>query len=120
MILIFIIILLYFSLIFFIVDNNSRKDIIKKLKLDNVSYFNEYDNKYIILDDKNLYVFDKDYEKVFDISLEKICNKDKKYDIIYRKDLLVYMDDYYKDNDLIYDYYDIYTCKKIDSITLGG
>ena len=83
-------------------------------------YVNEYDSKYIAYDDKELFLYGEDYKLVFSISLEKVCDNDKKYDIIYRHDDFMYMNSYYEKDDLIYEFYNIYDCKFVDKIVLRG
>lgn len=113
--------LFIYVLICLIVSNDKKysSNIEDKLGQD-FKYVNEYDSKYIAYDDKELFLYGEDYKLVFSISLEKVCDNDKKYDIIYRHDDFMYMNSYYEKDDLIYEFYNIYDCKFVDKIVLRG
>lgn len=103
------------------VSNNNKyyDDIRDKLNVSNV-YVNEYDSKYIVLDDLNLSLYDKDYGFMFSISKNKVCDIKQKYDIIYRKEDFMYIHSYYEGDNLVYEFYNIYNCKLEDKIVLRG
>ncbi|MBQ9853800.1 MAG: hypothetical protein IJO57_02070 [Bacilli bacterium] len=113
--------LFIYVLICLIVSNDKKysSNIEDKLGQD-FKYVNEYDSKYIAYDDKELFLYGEDYKLIFSISLEKVCDNDKKYDIIYRHDDFMYMNSYYEKDDLIYEFYNIYDCKFVDKIVLRG
>lgn len=113
--------LFIYVLICLIVSNDKKysSNIEDKLGKD-FKYVNEYDSKYIAYDDKELFLYGEDYKLIFSISLEKVCDNDKKYDIIYRHDDFMYMNSYYEKDDLIYEFYNIYDCKFVDKIVLRG
>lgn len=115
------IILFIYILICLIISNDKKysNNIEDKLGQD-FKYVNEYDSKYIAYDDKNLYLYGGDYKFIFSISLEKVCDNNKMYDIIYRHDDFMYMNSYYEKDDLVYEFYNIYDCKFIDKIVLRG
>lgn len=115
------IILFIYILICLIISNDKKysNNIKDKLGQD-FKYVNEYDSKYIAYDDKNLYLYGGDYKFIFSISLEKVCDNNKMYDIIYRHDDFMYMNSYYEKDDLVYEFYNIYDCKFIDKIVLRG
>lgn len=100
-------------------DKKYSSNIEDKLGQD-FKYVNEYDSKYIAYDDKELFLYGEDYKLIFSISLEKVCDNDKKYDIIYRHDDFMYMNSYYEKDDLIYEFYNVYDCKFVDKIVLRG
>ena len=113
--------LFIYVLICLMVSNDKKysSNIEDKLGQD-FKYVNEYDSKYIAYDDKELFLYGEDYKLIFSISLEKVCDNDKKYDIIYRHDDFMYMNSYYEKDDLIYEFYNIYDCKFVDKIVLRG
>lgn len=98
--------------------NDMKKEIIKNTKIDNISYFNKYDNCYIIKDNKYVYIYDLEYIKIVSIDIDKLCNKD--YDLIYRDDMLLYMEDKNTKTWLVFKYYDTYTCELVDKLMVGG
>lgn len=124
-IIIFIIILLLFLLGALIYINSTNhydiKKIIKKNYADiKLYYVNRYDNYYIFISDKNYGVLDKDFKEIKLINKEKLCKRKKNYDIIYRKDEVMYLEEILKKGKLIFNYYDINECKLIESISVGG
>lgn len=116
----FLIILFIFSLILFITYNNNFNRYSSKFKIDDINYINYYDNKYIVRNNENLYLFSNEYNKLFDISLDKVCSNFTNYDIIYRQEDFEYLNDYYEKGNLIYEYYDIHNCNLILKQVLGG
>lgn len=106
------------------IDNSNKSSLDKLIKNNyaNVKlyYVNEYDNYYIFISDKKYGVLDKEYNEILLIDKENLCKKKKKYDIIYRKEKLMYLDDSLKNNKLTFNYYDINNCKLIESISVGG
>ena len=101
-------------------DNNRLKNrIIKHTDIENVVYLNTYGDYYIVMDDDNLYVFDKKCVEILKIDKILIHKNSKNYDIIYDEKPM-YMNDYYKDNKLYYEYYDLYSYEKINEVVVGG
>lgn len=106
------------------IDNkyNERiiSNIISKTMIDSVIYYNKYDKYFIVMDNKYLYLLDNKYREIFKVDKIKIYDNINNYDIIYKNDLFMYMKDYYKNDKLIYEYYDLYTYELIDKVVLGG
>ena len=106
------------------VDRNSIKDIendiIKNTDIKKIEYVNMYDGYYIVIDLNNLYLFNKKYEEIFEVERDKIYKNKNNYDIVYRNETIMYMDNYKKKDGLIFKYYDIYTYELIDEIVVGG
>lgn len=103
--------------------NNDRKYFNKmkdKIGLDNISYINKYNNYYLVLDNENLYLFNSDYEKIIELDKDKLCQNKNNYEIIYRDEDFQYLKDYQIDGDLVFEYVNIYNCKLIEKIVLGG
>jgi len=115
------VLLFFFLIISYMVNNNSKylDNMEEKFGIDNIKYINKYDNKYVLVDDEYLYLFDYDYRNIISISADKICEKIN-FDIIYRNEEFQYLNDYYLDNNLIYEYYNVYNYKLIEKIVLGG
>lgn len=96
-----------------------NKLIIKNTDVNKINYLNIYGDKYIVMDDDSLYVFDKNYHELLDIDRILIHDNKNNYDIVY--DLkLMYQECIEKGNKIIYNYYDIYSYEFIKSVTLGG
>lgn len=107
------------------IDKNNikdmEKDVLKNTDIENIKYINKYNNHYIVMDLDSLYLFDKEYQEIFKVEIEKLHKNKNNYDIIYRDNKVMYMDSYKnKDNGVIFKYYDIYTYKEIDKIVIGG
>lgn len=96
-----------------------NKLIIKNTDVDKINYLNIYGDKYIVMDDDSLYVFDKDYHELLDIDRILIHDNKNNYDIVYDFKLM-YQECIEKGNKIIYNYYDIYSYEFIKSVTLGG
>lgn len=103
--------------------NNDQKyftEMKEKIGLKEISYINKYDDKYLVLDKDNLYLFDNKYEEIIQMDRDKLCENKNNYEIIYRNEDFQYLKDYYKNDELVYEYYNIYDCKLIEKIVLGG
>ena len=99
--------------------NKYNKLIIKNTSIEKVDYMNIYGDKYIVLTDDNLYVFDKEYHELLNIDKILIHDNKNNYDIVY-DDKLMYQECLEKGNKIIYNYYDIYSYEFIKSVSLGG
>lgn len=99
--------------------NKYNKLIIKNTSIEKVDYLNIYGDKYIVLTDDNLYVFDKEYHELLNIDKILIHDNKNNYDIVY-DDKLMYQECLEKENKIIYNYYDIYSYEFIKSVSLGG
>ena len=98
---------------------NTMLDVVKKnTNIDNIKYFNKYDNYYIIKDHKYIYIYDLDYNKIVNYDINKICNKD--LDLIYIDNKLLYMEDINTKKGLVFKYYDSFTCDLVDEVKVGG
>lgn len=105
------------------IDNKKMDDIknniLKNTDIENIMYINKYDNYYIIKDDKYLYLLDSKYEGVLEIDIKLLHDNENNYDLIYRNNMIMYMDNYEKDEKLIFKYYDIYSYEFIDEVMVG-
>ena len=99
--------------------NKLEKTIVKKMDIEVIKYLNIYGDYYIVMDDNNLYVLDNKYVELLKIDKLIIHENSENYDIIFNEKPM-YMNDYYKDNKLYYEYYDLYSYEKIDTEIVGG
>ena len=105
------------------IDKNNitdmREEIIKKTKIKDIIDVIEYDNYYIVKSNEYVYLIDFEYQEVFSIDINLMHSNDKDYDLVYRENMLMYMDDFKKKNKVIFKYYDIYTYEFIDEVVVG-
>lgn len=101
-------------------DKNYYQEMIKNINLKEIKYINKYDNKYIVIDKDSLYLFDDKYEEILRIDSDKLCDNSDNYELIYRNEEFQYLNDYYQDKKLIYEYFNAYNCEFIEKIVLGG
>lgn len=120
------IILIILGLFFYINYNDGsyldkiEKRITNNTDIEGIEYVNWYNNNYIVLDSKYLYLIDEKYDIVLKIDKSKIYKNSKNYDIIYSDNHFMYFNDEYKDDKIIYEYYDIYTYELIKKVMVGG
>lgn len=110
---------LFWGLLYFIVgnyDGDLINEVSNKTKIKNIVYVNKSNYHYVVLTKDKVYVFDDKYELVLEKERGNI-NYDK-YDIVYKRNMLMYeglsMDTYY----LVYSYYDIEDGKLINEIEI--
>lgn len=93
----------------------------KNTDIKDIVYVNEYDKYYIVMDNKNLYLFNSDYIEINRIDIGKVYLNKKDYDIVYRDNMIMYMDSYKnKDKNVVFRYYDIYTDELLEELVVGG
>lgn len=97
---------------------NLLKDIYNNTDIKNISYYNKSNNYYIVKDDKNIYVFDLNYDKVYSKDINEIY--DSSLDIVYRRSNLYYEEKVRDKDKLTYKYYDISTYEEVFDIDVGG
>lgn len=120
------IIILIFILILGMVRNNNKnynkmiKEIENNTLVKEVVYVNKYNNYFIVEDNEYLYLINDKYEIISEIDINLLYKNSKNYDIIYKDERFMYMEDNYKDGKLYYKYYDIYNYSLIDEIMVGG
>ena len=118
-----VIFLLVISILIGYMLNNDKKyyeKMIKNIKLKDIEYINKYDNKYIVMDKENVYLYNDKYEEIIMIDKDKLCGNTDNYELIYRNKEFQYLNDYYKDSKLVYEYINAYNCEFIEKIVLGG
>ena len=120
-------VLLFFLSRCYIVNKNNKylnsiKEEIKdnyKIKKD-IKYLNKTNLYYIILTTDNLIVLDNDYNEIFIEKVSKLSNYKKNYEIVYRKNKVMYESKKISKDKIVYKYYDIYTGELLDTINIGG
>ena len=121
-----IVIILLVSRIYMVVNNNSYKkdleqEILNNYKLEQeIKYLNKSNLYYIILTNKNLIVLDDEYNEIKKEDINKIKEKNKDYEIVYRLNKVMYEKKKIKKAKIIYEYYAIYTNELIDTLEIGG
>ena len=113
------------AIIYVLINDNKyqrklEKNIINNTDVKEISYLNKYGNYYIVMDMEYIYVYDLKYNEILSKDINLIHVNDNEYDIIYKDDTLMYLNNYKKDNSLVYEYYDIDTYKLIDNVYIGG
>lgn len=114
------------SIIFISIVINNDKRYINKLKsniinntgIKSIKYINKYDDYYIVMDNKKLYLITGDYNTLLEVDRILIHENNKNYDIIYKDERLMYFSDLSKKNKLKYRYYDLYTYELIDEVVI--
>jgi len=101
-------------------DKNYYKEMMKNIGLKDIEYINKYDNKYIVIDNENIYLYNDKYEEIIRIDNDKLCGNTGDYKLIYRNEEFQYLNDYYKDKQIVYEYINAYNCEFIEKIVLGG
>jgi hypothetical protein len=101
-------------------EDRLKNKIINNTDIKEIEYINYYDSYYIVMDMENIYVFDNKYIELLKIDKILIHENKKKYDMIYKDGMVMYMNDYYKGKLLVYEYYDLYTYELINRVLVGG
>jgi len=100
--------------------NDIENSIIKNTIIKNIEYINKYDNYYIVMDSDYLYLINSKYEIVLEIDNDKIYKNKNDYELVYRNNTIMYMENYKNKKGLFFKYYDIYSYELIDEVLIGG
>ena len=100
--------------------NNLEKEILKNTSLKNIIYVNKCDNNYIVIDKEQVYLFNSNYEEIYKVKESMLHENKNDYDLVYRDNTIMYMDNYKSKEGIIFKYYDLYTYELIDEIVVGG
>lgn len=116
-------ILIFFIAIVFIVNNNLayKSDLLKEISKNyhhEVLYANKYGNNYIIKTKDKIVVLDKEYKEITSENIEEVKKLD--YEIVYKKNIIMYQKTETKDKNILYTYYDIKTGQKLDELEIEG
>ena len=113
-----------FSLSYKVNNNyNYNNKLIEKIKNnyslnDNINYINVYGNYYIITTKDKAIVLTNKYKEVYKEDISKLAKNTNNYNLIYRKNKLMYENTIYKKNGITYEYYDIKNYKRISTTNL--
>lgn len=86
--------------------------------IKNIIYFNKSNNYYIVKDDKEIMVFDLNYDKVY--SKDTVNLYSSSWDLVYRRGNIYYEERIKSKKKLTYRYYDIYSGDFVFDIEVGG
>jgi len=100
--------------------NNIEKYIIKNTDINDIEYINRYGDNYIVKDKKYLYLFNNKYDEIDRLDIKKVYNNKKNYDIVYRDNLFMYMDNYNDKYGVRFKFYDIESYELVDEVLVGG
>lgn len=117
------IVLVFFLSIFYIVNNNKnyKEDLLEEVNKNyakDVVYANKYGNNYVVKTKEAIVVLNDKYEEVTSVSIEESVNLE--YNLVYRKNAIMYQKSEVKGNTIIYTYYDIKTGEEIDKVEIEG
>jgi len=100
--------------------NNIEKYIIKNTDINDIEYINRYGDNYIVKDKEYLYLFNNKYDEIDRLDIKKVYNNKKNYDIVYRDNLFMYMDNYNDKYGVRFKFYDIESYELVDEVLVGG
>lgn len=99
---------------------NLENSIVKNTDIKDIKYINKYGNSYIVMGLEYLYLFNDKYEEIDKLELEKVYDNKNNYDIVYRDNLFMYLDNYKNKDGVIFKYYDIENYELVDEVMVGG
>ena len=116
-------ILTIFLVLLFIVNNNKsyKANLIKDINnhySKKVNYVNKYGNNFIVKTSDKVVALNEEYKEITSEKLNNIKKLD--YDLVYKKNAIMYQKSQVKDKNIIYTYYDIKTGKEIDKLEIEG
>lgn len=115
--------LLFFLSIIFIVNNNrsyedSIFDIVSSNYSKDISYVNKYLDNYIVKTKDKVVVLNSDFEEINSMNINDLYEYD--FDLVYRKNTIMYEDITVYDDKVIYTYYSVSDGKEIDKVEIEG
>lgn len=116
-------VLLFFLSIIFIVNNNSSYedsifDIVSSNYSKDISYVNKYLDNYIVKTKDKVVVLNSDFEEINSMNINDLYEYD--FDLVYRKNTIMYEDITVDDDKVIYTYYSVSDGKEIDKVEIEG
>lgn len=116
-------VLLFFLSIIFIVNNNrsyedSIFDIVSSNYSKDISYVNKYLDNYIVKTKDKVVVLNSDFEEIISMNINDLYEYD--FDLVYRKNTIMYEDITVYDDKVIYTYYSVSDGKEIDKVEIEG
>ena len=110
---------LFFCLLCFVVgnyDGDLINEVSNKTKIKDIVYVNKNNYHYVVLTNDKVYVFDDKY-KLF-LEKERGNINYNKYDIVYKRNMLMYEEESMNTYYLVYSYYDIEDGKLINEVEI--
>ena len=110
---------LFFCLLCFVVgnyDGDLINEVSNKTKIKDIVYVNKNNYHYVVLTNDKVYVFDDKYELVLEKERGNINYN--KYDIVYKRNMLMYEEESMNTYYLVYSYYDIEDGKLINEVEI--
>lgn len=110
---------LFFCLLCFVVgnyDGDLINEVSNKTKIRDIVYVNKNNYHYVVLTNDKVYVFDDKYKLVLEKERGNINYN--KYDIVYKRNMLMYEEESMNTYYLVYSYYDIEDGKLINEVEI--
>ena len=110
---------LFFCLLCFVVGNYDDyliNEVSNKKKIKDIVYVNKNNYHYVVLTNDKVYVFDDKYKLVLEKERGNINYN--KYDIVYKRNMLMYEEESMNTYYLVYSYYDIEDEKLINEVEI--
>lgn len=110
---------LFFCLLCFVVGNYDDyliNEVSNKTKIKDIVYVNKNNYHYVVLTNDKVYVFDDKYKLVLEKERGNINYN--KYDIVYKRNVLMYEEESMNTYYLVYSYYDIEDEKLINEVEI--
>jgi hypothetical protein len=110
---------LFFCLLCFVVgnyDGDLINEVSNKTKIKDIVYVNKNNYHYVVLTNDKVYVFDDKYKLVLEKERGNINYN--KYDIVYKRNMLMYEEESMNTYYLVYSYYDIEDEKLINEVEI--
>lgn len=110
---------LFFCLLCFVVgnyDGDLINEVSNKTKIKDIVYVNKNNYHYVVLTNYKVYVFDDKYKLVLEKERGNINYN--KYDIVYKRNMLMYEEESMNTYYLVYSYYDIEDGKLINEVEI--
>jgi len=110
---------LFFCLLCFVVgnyDDDLINEVSNKTKIKDIVYVNKNNYHYVVLTNDKVYVFDDKYKLVLEKERGNINYN--KYDIVYKRNMLMYEEESMNTYYLVYSYYDIEDEKLINEVEI--
>lgn len=110
---------LFFCLLCLVVgnyDGDLINEVSNKTKIKDIVYVNKNNYHYVVLTNDKVYVFDDKYKLVLEKERGNINYN--KYDIVYKRNMLMYEEESMNTYYLVYSYYDIEDGKLINEVEI--
>lgn len=110
---------LFFCLLCFVVgnyDDDLINEVSNKTKIKDIVYVNKNNYHYVVLTNDKVYVFDDKYKLVLEKERGNINYN--KYNIVYKRNMLMYEEESMNTYYLVYSYYDIEDEKLINEVEI--